>query len=350
MNRLLATLILLLASSSAYAQVAYDSSTQGSVLGSATLTLNHSTSGSDRFACVGFTWYGNPDVSAVTYGATAMTATIPTISYSGESRLKAALYCIIDPPISSTAVSVTLTDVVDFIAGGVVSFSNVDQTTPNGTPVTTEGSTGPASINLTLEAGEIGLDIVAGTFSALEGSGDQTSRVEVENPGGNDSSIGMGTLSGEGQVTFEWALTQVVNRFVHGAVAIKPASAAPDITATKLIFGSQPGNIVVGQVFGAFTVRAVDDDDALDEEFEGEVSIALQTGEGSLSGTTTQSAVGGVATFDDISIRTLNEDAVIRASADGLVSADSDEFDVTAGGEGGTAGMPATSQLGGMLQ
>src|SRR5690606_39133841 len=32
-------------------------------------------------------------------------------------------------------------------------------------------------------------------------------------------------------------------------------TAAADITATKLIFGSQPGNVVVGATFGAFTVR-----------------------------------------------------------------------------------------------
>lgn len=121
------------------------------------------------------------------------------------------------------------------------------------------------------------------------------------------------------------------------------------VVATKLIFGSQPGNIIVGQTFGAFTVRAVDDDNALDESFDGSVTITLQTGSGSLSGTTTRAAVGGIATFDNISINTLNTSAVIRASASGLTYADSAPFDVTAGGSG-AAGFPSSSRLGGVLQ
>lgn len=122
------------------------------------------------------------------------------------------------------------------------------------------------------------------------------------------------------------------------------------VVATKLIYGSQPGNVVVGQTFGAFTVRAVDEADALDDTFTGNVSLTLQVGNGTLGGTTTKAAVGGIATFDDISIDTLNTDAVIRASASGLTAVDSDQFDVTAGGSGGAAGVPSTSRIGGMLQ
>lgn len=112
-------------------------------------------------------------------------------------------------------------------------------------------------------------------------------------------------------------------------------TAAADVVATKLIFGSQPGNIVVGQTFPTFTVLAVDDDEELDESFEDDVTVALQTGDGSLFGTLTRAAVGGVASFGDVGTNTLNTDAVIRATADGLTAADSDSFDVTAGTGGG---------------
>lgn len=122
------------------------------------------------------------------------------------------------------------------------------------------------------------------------------------------------------------------------------------IVATKLVFGSQPGNIVVGQTFGAFTVRAVDDGDNLDVTFESNVTVALQTGNGELAGTLTEPAVAGIATFDDVHIDTLNTNAVIRATASGLTAADSDPFDVTAGGEGGAAGFPSSSRLGGVIQ
>jgi hypothetical protein len=128
-------------------------------------------------------------------------------------------------------------------------------------------------------------------------------------------------------------------------------TAAADVVATKLVFGSQPGNVVVGETFGAFTVRAVDDSDALDVDFDGDVTVALETGSGALAGTLTESAVAGIATFDDVHIDTLNVDAVIEATADGLTAANSDEFDVTAGtGTDGTAGFPSSSRLGGLLQ
>jgi hypothetical protein len=107
--------------------------------------------------------------------------------------------------------------------------------------------------------------------------------------------------------------------------------------------------VVVGVTFGAFTVRAVNDDDALDEDFDGNVTVALQTGNGELGGTLTEAASAGVATFDDVHIDTLNTGAVIRATASGLTEADSDSFNVTAGSSG-AAGFPSSSRLGGVIQ
>lgn len=122
-----------------------------------------------------------------------------------------------------------------------------------------------------------------------------------------------------------------------------------DIVATKLIFGAQPGNVIVGQTFGAFTVRAVDDANDLDDDYTEEVTLSLCMGDGSLGGTTTQEAAAGVATFDDIFISTLNMDAALCANDGALTGAESDPFDVIAGG-GGNVGIPASSRIGGVLQ
>lgn len=140
---------------------------------------------------------------------------------------------------------------------------------------------------------------------------------------------------------------------VAGVLVQEDDGGDPDpepVVATKLTFGSQPGNIIVGQTFGAFTVRAVNDSNELDEDFDGDVTLALATGKGELEGTLTEAAVAGIATFDDVHIDTLNVGAVIMATADGLTAAYSDEFDVTAGTGDGTAGFPASSRLGGLLQ
>lgn len=135
-----------------------------------------------------------------------------------------------------------------------------------------------------------------------------------------------------------------------GVVIDYTEATAEPIVATKLTFSAQPGNTVVGQTMSAVQVAAVDDDDQLDTSFDGDVTIALQVGDGTQLGTLTKAAVGGLATFDDLSNRTLNEGAVLRATADGLTQVDSSTFDITAGGGGGTTGFPSSSRIGGLLQ
>lgn len=215
-------------------------------------------------------------------------------------------------------------------------FSFTDQTDVTRSTTITSAAVEITGIDATIEC-----EATGGTIDLNEDGNFQTTQ-DVDN---NDTIRARHTSSG----SYSTAVNTTVDCNGVSDVFTSTTEAEPDIVATKLIFGSQPGNIVVGQTFGAFTIRAVDSDDALDEDFEDEVTITLQTGDGDLAGTTTQSAVAGIATFDDISINTLNTDAVIRATADGLTSADSDQFDVTAGGEG-AAGFPSTSRLGGMLQ
>lgn len=107
-------------------------------------------------------------------------------------------------------------------------------------------------------------------------------------------------------------------------------TAAGGGSATKLSFSAQPGNAAVGQTMSAVQVSAVDDDNELDTGFDGDVTIALQTGTGTLSGTLTKAAVAGVATFDDLSINAVNTGAVLRATSSGLTQSDSAPFNITA--------------------
>lgn len=114
------------------------------------------------------------------------------------------------------------------------------------------------------------------------------------------------------------------------SLAVDGVTAAGGGSATKLSFSAQPGNTAVGQTMSAVQVSAVDDDNELDTDFDGDVTIALQTGTGTLSGTLTKAAVAGVATFDDLSINAVNTGAVLRATSSGLTQADSAPFNITA--------------------
>src|SRR5207245_1667821 len=76
-------------------------------------------------------------------------------------------------------------------------------------------------------------------------------------------------------------------------------------TATQLVFGIQPGTTIAGhQISPAVKVRALDALGNLVPGFTGSVSVALgaNPGGGTLSGTTPVAAVGGLATFFDLSI------------------------------------------------
>jgi uncharacterized repeat protein (TIGR01451 family) len=104
-------------------------------------------------------------------------------------------------------------------------------------------------------------------------------------------------------------------------------------TATRLVFGQQPSNAQAGAAISpAVTVRAVDAGGATVPSFTGSVTIAIGTnpGGGALSGTTTVSAVAGVATFSNLSINAAGTGYTLAASATGLTGATSNPFAILA--------------------
>lgn len=311
---------------------------------------------------------GDDQLLCVAVENDAATVAVPTVTFNGDAVVEVAdstgtgqylwVGCLVAPDQTSANVSVSGVSIDRSVA--VVLLEDVDQSSPTGMPAVAEnGATSSldSGSGVSTSLGGVVLSFVAvnnisGSQITSTGSG-QTDIAETELGTGSyamkaaqQDGTGSSVVSG-----FSWVGTPRASMIsFHVADSGGGGDPDPEITATKVVFGSQPGNVVVGQTFGAFTVRAVDDEDALDDDFTGDVTIALQTGDGSLGGTLTQAAVAGIATFDDVYINTLNTDAVIRATSDGLTAADSDVFDVTAGGEGGAAGFPSTSRLGGMLQ
>lgn len=73
--------------------------------------------------------------------------------------------------------------------------------------------------------------------------------------------------------------------------------------AVAIEFATQPRPYALsGVALPAFTVRAVDGNGVTDVNFTGEISVALDSGSGMLSGTLSVSAEEGVATFDDVMV------------------------------------------------
>jgi hypothetical protein len=104
--------------------------------------------------------------------------------------------------------------------------------------------------------------------------------------------------------------------------------------ATQMVFGQQPGTITGGTIFNpAVKVRALDALGNLATGFTGDVTAALGVNPGGrpLDGTTTVTAVGGVATFFLLSVARANTGYTLTASAAGLPAVESVPFDVLIG-------------------
>lgn len=255
-------------------------------------------------------------------------------------------------PLGGNAVMMALT----YSTGGGPTPSVISDPTPSGTI----GTTNTATVGCTTDTEEGTLYVVLSeTDNVEEADPEEIEAGENENGDpadfADDAAVTDSTpevaFSGlDPETTYYYAMVHKTDDGYSNVLSGSFTTAAADIVATKLQFTAQPGNTVVGQTMSAVQVAAVDDDNELDTDFDGDVTIALQTGDGPILGALVKAAVGGLATFDDLVPRTLNEGAVLRATADGLTQADSNEFDITAGGSGGTTGLPSSSRLGGLLQ
>src|SRR5438034_840669 len=105
-------------------------------------------------------------------------------------------------------------------------------------------------------------------------------------------------------------------------------------TPTQLVFSVQPSNAAAGAAIEpAVQVTAQDAQGNTATQFSGSVTVTLGTnlGGGTLSGTTTIAAVGGVAAFNNLSIDKAGTGYTLAATATGLSPATSVGFNVAAG-------------------
>jgi adhesin/invasin len=167
------------------------------------------------------------------------------------------------------------------------------------------------------EAGgdQVVLSTTAGTLSTVTDLTNGTYTATLTAPSAAATATISGTVNGA-----PIADTAVV---VFGSVSPAPVA---------LAFGQQPGTTQVGAAISpAVTVRAVDGGGATATSFTGTVTIALgaSPGGGTLSGTTTATAVAGVATFSNLRISQAGAGYTLTASAAGLTGATSAPFTVT---------------------
>ena len=137
------------------------------------------------------------------------------------------------------------------------------------------------------------------------------------------ATTGLATAVANGSATIQAAVGPIV-----GTAALTVGQAA-----TQLAFTTQPGNAVAGGTIApAVQVTARDANSNPVATFTGNVSIAIGTNpaSGTLAGTTTVAAVGGVATFGDLGINNAGTGYTLLATATGLTAGTSATFNITA--------------------
>jgi len=144
--------------------------------------------------------------------------------------------------------------------------------------------------------------------------------------------IGAGTASKAFYFKSTVAGTPTITASAPTLAAASQMETITAAAATKVIFRSQPGNVLVGATL-APPVRVVLSDrygNAVTAATAGiTVSIGTNPGSGTLSGSTTLGVIAGVATFGDLRIDTAGLGYTLTARSPNLSSATSNAFTVT---------------------
>ncbi|HSD33529.1 MAG TPA: hypothetical protein VLB49_16560 [Gemmatimonadales bacterium] len=182
----------------------------------------------------------------------------------------------------------------------------------------------PLPIVAKVTAGDgLGVPGVVVTFSAPAGGAVTTPQVVTDAAGLAQTSITLPSSSGPS--TFQVS--------APGLTTVPCAQSAFG-TAAKVAFVAQPSAALAGTIIAPpVVVAAQDAQGTLVPTFTGNVTIALglNPGSGTLSGNVTVAAIGGLATFSDLSIDKAGVGYTLAAGAPGLIGATSTAFTIGAG-------------------
>ncbi len=190
----------------------------------------------------------------------------------------------------------------------------------------------------------------------VDASFDGPVTVALVNLGGNNATLG-GTLTVtavNGVAVFSGLAVDQVGTYdlSLGASGVAPAFNSVDITATQLAISTPPPALVTATAPFSLAVAAEDSSGNVDPTFAGPVTLSLAANPGgaTLSGTLTAVAVGGVATFHNVSINNAASGYTLQATAAGMAAATTGAFGALATGKATqlvvTAAPPASVAAG----
>jgi hypothetical protein len=178
---------------------------------------------------------------------------------------------------------------------------------------------GALAYGFTVSNGVVGIETPAAPFQRIATPSNTVLKADAE------FAVSTGAITVNPQ--WVWHFEQSTNppkTWLATALALNPPP--------QLAFTVQPSNTTAGSTISPpVQVTAQDAAGATVTGFNGTITVALgaNPGGGALSGTTSQTAMNGVATFSDLSINKVGNGYTLVAAATGLTSATSAAFNIT---------------------
>jgi len=225
----------------------------GSTTGSS-LTISHTTSGTERLMLVGVTINqgAHEKVASVTWNGT-------NLSFVGQKHghpdVRVEIWSLLAPETGTHNVVVTFDKNLQHSgSAGVLTFTNVDQTTPLGTFAKEKGSgAGPLTVDVPSAPDELVFAVGASEDGALTVGAGQTQRWNITSGSSPETHHSAGsTEDGAASVTMSWTLGSSADYWAIGAVPIKPAkTCGPAITSA--VAEISPNSVATSSTANAFS-------------------------------------------------------------------------------------------------
>ncbi|MFB3048641.1 MAG: hypothetical protein ACE1Z9_00685, partial [Acidimicrobiia bacterium] len=273
--------------------VADGAASTGTTVGGTSMTISHTTSGTDRLMLVGvsFGLGSGETVSEVRYNGDLLNFEGARNGPGNDSRIE--IWSRLAPDTGTHNVVVTLSaGSHDGATAGVMTFTEVDQATPLGTFASNAGDSTSASTTVSSAVGELVFGVLAvdDTINRdlVPGAGQSPERWDIH----ADSANGGGsTEEGAPSVVTSWSWSPVADDWAVGGISIKPAVSC----STSTISGTVYEDVNYGGGVGRDLASANADAPAFTIERDG-VTVELYDAAGSyISNTTT--AGGGLYSF-----------------------------------------------------
>ncbi|MDD1670164.1 MAG: hypothetical protein LUQ67_02430 [Methanomicrobiales archaeon] len=228
--------------------VAVDATSSGQASETQSITISHTTSGTDRLMLVGFSINDDEHetVSSITYnGATLTKVGYIDNSRSGGNDARVEIWRLIAPATGTHDVVITFSaPLAEQAVAGVMTFTGVDQTTPLGPFASKENDPSPATVTVSSATGELVFGVIADEYEPITTDSGQTERWNIH--AGSSDTYGAGsTKAGASSVTLKWTVGSDAH-WAAGGVSIKPCSSPiPPQTPPSVSFSCPQSTLTV---------------------------------------------------------------------------------------------------------